>query len=309
MVLETSKKAFTLIELSIVLIIVSILITGIASVSITTVNNAKIKTTNDRMRSLYVSLGNFLASNNRLPCPASIENIKNSGGNYGVEVGAGSGCSGGGVTTSFPTGLSYGMLPVRSLGLPSDMAEDGFDNKFAYIVTTNLTTTAGFGSTSNNGSITIKEKYSSGDVTVMTDGAFAIVSYGGNKLGAFNVNSSSQNPTTSIGSDEQENILVSGSYDGTFVSTSGISENFDDIVYVKTKKQIISDNKAFETMPCAATTESLYGTTISWPQGQYDQVVVSTTLCPAPYTKGVTYPTKKCGAFGVWTAIVNPCIQ
>jgi len=48
--------------------------------------------------------------------------------------------------------------------------------------------------------------------------------------------------------------------------------------------------------------------TYSWPESSYNQVVRSTTACPAPYTTTVGYPTRRCGAFGVWeSSVINPC--
>ena len=69
------NKAFSLIELSIVLLIISILASSALSISTNSIINNKIKVTNDRINQLYKAIGNFLVINGRIPCPASL--IKN----------------------------------------------------------------------------------------------------------------------------------------------------------------------------------------------------------------------------------------
>ena len=128
------KKAFSLIELSIVIIIISILISGILSSSITSINNAKIRNTRDRMAQIYQALGQYLVVNKRLPCPASIILLK-SDADYGKEVGTDGSCSGTGIyQSSSNANLVYGMVPIRALGLVNEMGEDGFESKIAYII-------------------------------------------------------------------------------------------------------------------------------------------------------------------------------
>src|SRR3989338_7419279 len=106
------KKAYSLIELSIVILIISILITGALTVSVGSVNNAKIKNTNDRLQQVYKALGNFLVANKRMPCPASLKKIKTTDSDYGAEVGSQGACSGSGVYQSTTSAnLVYGMVP------------------------------------------------------------------------------------------------------------------------------------------------------------------------------------------------------
>ena len=89
----TSNTAFTVIELSVVILIIAILMFGSFS-STGIVNNAKEKVTKDRIDVVYKALGNFLLINKRLPCPASILNPRR-GANYGKEIRnpAGQGCA------------------------------------------------------------------------------------------------------------------------------------------------------------------------------------------------------------------------
>ncbi|MFM2200516.1 MAG: hypothetical protein RL769_571 [Pseudomonadota bacterium] len=130
--LKTNKSAYSLLELSIVILIISILISGAMTMSVGTLNTAKNKSTQDKYAEIYKALGNFLLTNRRLPCPASLKKLKNSDSDYGAEV---ANCSGTGVyqsTTS--TNLVYGAVPVKALGLANDMAEDAFESKLVYLI-------------------------------------------------------------------------------------------------------------------------------------------------------------------------------
>ena len=76
---KNNKTAYSLLELSIVILIIAILISGAMTMSVGTLNNAKNKATQDKIAEIYKSLGNFLLANKRLPCPASLKKLKNAG--------------------------------------------------------------------------------------------------------------------------------------------------------------------------------------------------------------------------------------
>ena len=139
------KRAFSLIELSVVITILSVVAVGILSISVGGVSNNKAKATNDRMSLIYSALGEYVLVNKRLPCPASIKEVKSSI-NYGVEGTASGSCTAGiGVYSSTAaTNLVYGMVPVKTLGLNNILGEDGYENKIAYIVDKSYTSTSTF---------------------------------------------------------------------------------------------------------------------------------------------------------------------
>jgi prepilin-type N-terminal cleavage/methylation domain-containing protein len=83
---KSSPKAFSLLELSIVILIASILVTGALSVSSSMTDERKIIITKDRMDVIYKALGTFLLKNKRLPCPASLLEIKSTSTTYGTEL-------------------------------------------------------------------------------------------------------------------------------------------------------------------------------------------------------------------------------
>jgi prepilin-type N-terminal cleavage/methylation domain-containing protein len=321
------KKAFTLIELSIVVLIISVLISGGLQVSINAMNNAKIKTTRDRMNEIYKALGNYALANKRLPCAASITDLKSSSSTYGNEPLTCSSATAGIYTSANASNLIYGMVPIKALGLSLDMAEDGFGNKFAYVVDTNFAKTDG-SAFSSYSSIAIKENQGGSiDQTIVpasgasvSDGAiFAIISHGQNQLGAFPSNSSNMN-TRSSDPKEQDNDLgaatTSPTFDSNFFSFAKNSDTFDDMIFYKSRNLFLLDFTALFLVKCAPTATNsgdvtnCTGGTCAWPETYYNQIAISTTTCVSPYTTTVRYPTKRCGAFGVWQAgAISPCTQ
>ena len=240
------KRAFSLIELSVVITILSIVAVGILSISVGGISNNKAKTTNDRMSLIYRALGEYVLVNKRLPCPASIKEVKSSI-NYGVEGTAAGTCTAGtGVYSSTTaTNLVYGMVPVKTLGLNNILGEDGYENKIAYIVDKSYTSTSTFSSATSG--ITI-QKYVGGAVTTDTSSAiFAIISYGANKNSSFAATSAIQN-TVATNIDEMLNDAISFN-DGakTAVFTQNLinfterSPIFDDVIFYRTRDNFLKD--------------------------------------------------------------------
>jgi prepilin-type N-terminal cleavage/methylation domain-containing protein len=307
---NSKKTAFSLIEISIVVLIIAILITGSLSSSITAINNAKVKSTRERMDEIYKALGNYLLVNGKLPCPASILELKPSSTTYGTSVGTAGTCSGTGISTS--TNLVYGMVPVKTLGLSKDLAEDGFEDKIAYIVDRNFTD-ASFGTATSTATMTIKEITGSVTKAITDDAIFALVSYGINKSGAFPINSAAQLARSSDDYERTNDLDSTSSplFDKILISDAKSSEIFDDVVFYKTRNNLLLDFGALSLIPCQSEGLSLnYGVAAnySFDQGSYNQLVVSTTQCPVGYRSTTNYPTRRCGAFGVWDSVaVNPC--
>lgn len=240
------KRAFSLIELSVVITVLSVVAVGILSISLGGVSNNKAKTTNDRMSLIYRALGEYVLVNKRLPCPASIKEVK-SGINYGVEGTAAGSCTAGtGVySSSTATNLVYGMVPVKTLGLNNILAEDGYENKIAYIVDKSYTSTATFSSATSG---IIIEKYVGGAVTTDTSEAiFAIISYGANKNSSFPATSAIQN-TVATNIDEMANDAISfndgaktADFTQNLINFTERSPIFDDIIFYRTRDNFLKD--------------------------------------------------------------------
>ena len=325
-----------MIELSIVIVIVSILITGALSVSVNAVNNAKTKVTKERMAEIYRALGNYVVINKKLPCPAPITDTKSGSANYGTATNTILCASTVGVSQSLnSSNLVRGMIPVQTLGLPLDMAEDGFANKFEYIVDKNytvasaaVTPSGGVGDfgTSSTANLVIYEKPGSRPIALTsvsgvaysnnnTAAVFIILSLGSNKSGAYGADSTLRNV---VSTDDEEKINTptasnERSYGNIFYNSSGNSDVFDDILFFKSRNALISDFNALSLIPCLATTSTESYGTISWPVAWYDQekaASAATSRCSAfGYSAGPQYPVRRCGAFGIWDVVTLPCLN
>jgi type II secretory pathway pseudopilin PulG len=325
---KNNKIAFSLLELSIVITIAAILVTGAMAVSINKVNNAKVSQTKSNIEKIYKALGSYLRANGKLPCPAPITVLKSDTANYGVAATTCTSATTGIYATTGNSKLFYGMVPVKTLNLNLDMAEDGFGSKLAYVVNSDFTNATNFGaSTSLSNLITVQDVTNSGvDKVITSEAIFAIINYGPNKSGAFNVNSSSQNTASSDANELKNTISGSNLPSSILVNSVGGSDVFDDKIFYKTRNGIVSDFDALYLIPCEPTAShynDVYldpgvggNTTLAtWPQAKYGQVVAATGpantgplgagyngYCKSGYTATVNRPTKKCGAFGDWEA-------
>ena len=354
-------KAFTLLELSIVVLVSSILISGAFGVSIISINNAKIKITKERQKEVYEAMGRYLAANGRIPCPASML-LSKTDSNYGVEVSCSSlpASSSGVWQSSGSDNVYYGMIPSKTLGLKSEMAEDAFGSKFAYVMIKGYGIAADFGTAANTtvdistianrtNKISVYENFINNTTEAIEvthseasvpKAIFVIISYGANKSGAFNSNSTSQNAAPNPNSDEGYNALNNTYYGTSFSSQSGNFYNrgtessffnssflasspngaaFDDILFYKTLEQMAVDFNLLNLIKCvesASSQASLYpNLTFKWPDAGFGEIVNANYssdsnggLCPTGYRGGSKYPTRRCDAFGSWGDIIMPCV-
>jgi len=317
--LKNNRKAYSLLELSIVIVIISILISGAMTTAVGNISNAKVKITKDRMKVIYNALGNYVAINRKLPCPASITDSKTASASYGQAVGncISMSSSSGGVYVS--TNLLYGMVPVATLGLSKEIGEDGFEDKIAYVVDKNFTdaaaslsdypdfTLSNFSTntttnTSNN--ITISEKSGSATMTTTSKAVFVLISAGPNKKGAFGINSSTQN-IASIDADEASNYLASGSFDNSFTRVSENSDLFDDILEYSDPQQLVAAFNLYHLLPCNNTSDSTnlanypipIGSSANSKNAWFGQVVTGSNCSGTDSDKNYS---RKCGALGQW---------
>ncbi|MBS0236533.1 MAG: type II secretion system protein [Proteobacteria bacterium] len=257
------QKGFTLIEVSIVILIMGLLLTGGLVTMFATSERGKTTQTAANLANIQDALAIFLAMNGRLPCPAGLSQTQDSSA-FGIEQTSGSNpmaCNTASGLFSGTTGGEtqyYGMVPVRTLGLSDASAIDGFGNRIVYVVqnafvnnaTTN-TSCVTLGTSALNSSATANLCYrgqaspstgggggtgglviadASGN-TISTDAVYVLISYGANGYGAYISNSGSgaalQNGLplpNSIYANEYDNLNCNPT---TFVcSSSGVNNVF-----------------------------------------------------------------------------------
>ncbi len=311
------QRAYSLIELSIVLVIISTLVAGALTISVDNLKNDQTRLTKERMDRVYKILGNYIRVNKSLPCPAPLTKVKSVDSDYGT--------SGGCVTVSGVTAIStnyiLGAVPTHTLDLPSEYAEDGFGNKIVYFVdkrftaAANLNAAPNFGDTNfstmanNQLSATpsnlwlIQSNPAGSRQNVTPNAVLGMVSAGPNKLGAYNARSASANATSSD-ADEATN---SNGVASTIISSSPASNSFDDLVFYKTMKDIIADYPdIMYLVPCNNTNSQYENTSNIGGDTWYDGIVYSKKgFCPSP-NQDLRF-SKKCGTNGNFTIQNESC--
>lgn len=298
------KLGFTLVELSIVVLIVSFLIAGSLIVSKTATDSTKVKITQDRLNEIYKALTNYVARNKRLPCPALLTTVKGTS-TYGDEAATPGTCTGLSSATAMSSFiyLVYGMVPFKALGLDPEMAEDAWGTKISYITARAFTTVSTqYSSTGFEGMKAMPAPDKVGDTwdmiaiqgpagtTVVNHAMITLISHGANKYNGWNATSGVQNPTGIA--DENSNSVTS--FDRIFIAYS-TNPSFDDIVLFKTKIQIVRD--AGINIMCTAY--EAWDGTYNWDNptknnGNYGDTVIS-------YPVSGSCRRRICGQYGVWS--------
>ncbi len=125
---------FTLLEISIVLTIIGVLLGSSLTLLTNYLQQAPGRDTRARLRMIEDALWNFRTTFGRMPCPAdaTLALTSNSFGKEASDIGTCAVATGG---SNFATGNgAAGMLPTKTLGLPDEMAFDGWDRRIFYAV-------------------------------------------------------------------------------------------------------------------------------------------------------------------------------
>lgn len=249
---------FSLVEMTIVFVIMSLVLTVGVSALTTQYETVRLSTTRKHQEIIQQALTNFIARNGRLPCPA-VRGLAPGTAGYGVEDGTPGTCSG---TATSGTGLSAvatGVVPFVSLGLNDDIASDGYFNRFTYQVVASATTPTASVSgpgivqmpagmrgyiTVHSGSPTALGLAPTGNQTNHCPlgnynpcaAVAAILSHGKNGLGAFTPSGTRLPMPTSA------HELANTDDDGAFVrrdQTDGGPNHFDDILAALTTNDLL----------------------------------------------------------------------
>ncbi len=137
------ERGFTLTEISLVVLILTVLVGLSLSVGATRLDAHRMQLTNQRMAYIEAALILYAHNHEHLPCPADPEAVS---GDAGAGVGTGTNtdgtCSAANIT-SCPIACGgpayHGVIPYKTLGIPEQAALDGWDNKIGYGVSANLT--------------------------------------------------------------------------------------------------------------------------------------------------------------------------
>lgn len=248
--MKPARAGFTLIELGLVLVILSLMISGILTIATQNIRQAKREELQTKMDAIETALMNYRKAWNRLPCPADTT-LADSAANFGLVAANPGSCVGGSPAAISSGNAVGGMLPVRSIGLPDSYAYDPWGGRFLYAVDSRITGTNAF-TTYNvtNTTIGAMTVYDGADTPVArtTKAIAVLVSFGPNGHGAYQYGGA-QKDTGSTNAHELENCAGAATgctFNTDFymhantVSTSSALDSFDDIVRYYTRAQFPS---------------------------------------------------------------------
>jgi prepilin-type N-terminal cleavage/methylation domain-containing protein len=237
----THQHGFTLIELSIVLIITGLILVGAVQAFQIFNEKQKIERMNTYMADVTLTLKNFPSmiedpainpnkAYNRMPCPAPI-NGGPYGNNYSLENRDATGLCQGVRRITTPDGnVLVGKLPAGSLKIRNDYMRDIHGNYLVYAVSEAATNEATYSTVP--GAVTVREKIVDLNTASSTAGEiielplknnvqYLVVSMGSSGAGAYNFAGEVIEPCV-IGSDEAENCVsptLNPSDDGVFLAS------------------------------------------------------------------------------------------
>lgn len=321
-------KAFTLLELSIVLVIVSVLMVGGIGLGITVTKSTNKKDAKSRLDVVERALANFVLENGRLPCPASLSATPVNA-IYGKETGAGGTCADASSEVYTNGDLVYGALPFADLGLNPSYGRDPWGHKITYIVDKRLTITKSdtgydFRSTpakkyeepefSPNGRKNTLLTMKSGDnnAIITEEAVYVLISHGENGQGGYIDETGVQfikGSTDSYTTEEYPNNAYDGAFNDVFISNKSDGV-FDDIIRFKGKTQLLKD--AGVKYAACSNTDSLFtdssteifftgtGDISPWGVAEYGEMIETTNVSGDCIRKF-------CEAYGMWSPVPTEC--
>ena len=248
------RRGFTLLEMSIVLVIISIATVALVNVFPASLQKAQYQQTTFKMDAIQKALYQYRLAFNRLPCPADAT-IPVTTVNFGVEGVISGSCITGstydangirtvavvpGPTANFtyntnatpnfpPLAAQYpieGMVPTKTLQLPDDYAFDGWGRRIMYAVSKDITQAGAFTAISAidlTTRMTILFSGASPAAPKSTIACEVLFSFGPNGHGAYPRNggttrvSSGSTNTDELNNCDCDNSATSTGFDGVFV--------------------------------------------------------------------------------------------
>ena len=220
------SKGFTLVEVSIVLIIVGILSVALIRAYSLYYSQYRLARTTERISQIEDALENFLLVKGRLPCAAP-RNVLRTDSAYGREED----CTTVSPSTVRASGIKggnirIGLVPTRTLGIADAYSVDGWGRLLTYAVSENQSSVATF--TNDGGEIDVLDE--SGTSRLIGLGNFAhyvVVSSGRSGRGGYNESGTPYLPCDTSSS-EGENCDDDGVFLESVLNEAGNGEYFDD---------------------------------------------------------------------------------
>jgi prepilin-type N-terminal cleavage/methylation domain-containing protein len=242
-------KGFTILELSIVLVIASVLITGFFSFTVNKTIDSAIKSNDDKLKLIDEAITKFYITNGYIPCPAPHTTAIGATG-FGVSAAP---CTSAVAGTDDVGTIKIGTVPVRTLNLPDSFMFDQWGNRIRYGMVRVLGVDAAGYTAANPGAAAISVIDGSGNsmipnlttlpptFTISDHVAYVVISHGPNSTGAYNYNGA-QPIGCSGGGLDVENCDINT----TFRHSPFVTNSYDDSIRWSTR-QILSYKRSIET--------------------------------------------------------------
>jgi prepilin-type N-terminal cleavage/methylation domain-containing protein len=129
------SRGFTLIEIAVVIVILSLLLAMVAGIATAMVGQQRREATRQRLAGVEMALALYVSQNKRLPCPAD-GRLAAGDANAGLERPVGGvACQ---VVTGTANSQTHGVVPWRTLGFAEPDVTDGWGNRLTYRVAPEL---------------------------------------------------------------------------------------------------------------------------------------------------------------------------
>jgi len=234
------QTGLTLIEMSIVLIISSILIGSGVSIALVQMENARISSTKEKQLAIKSALLSYISRNFRLPCPA-IANLPDSNVNYGIEAANPGTCTG---STNIGGGANRnvrGIVPWKSLSLSDEISLDAYGHRFTYQVLQSQTNLTQSTLTQMRGNIALLNTRGGTQINALFPAVAIIISHGNNGRGSYMAISGNRMALPRNGNEPDERENTDNDVDFVKREFSNLAGNaFDDIIMTLDPTSILS---------------------------------------------------------------------
>jgi len=251
------NAGFTLLELGLVLILLSLMTAGILAIATQNVRVAKRNELEAKLNAIEYAILSFRKANGYIPCPGNIslpDTDRNFGFNGINSVATSPTCTDGNdavdgtpdIAATYVSGNAViGLVPVRRLGLNDEYAYDPWGNRFYYAIDVRATSASTFSPSkltdTSFGSITVTD----GTNTLTSTALLVILSMGPNghgavqRIGTQRKNVGSTDAAELINCDCTSTAAYVPGFNASFV-TKPATATFDDILRYYLRPQLFS---------------------------------------------------------------------
>lgn len=234
---------FSLVEVSIVIVILGILFTGFLQFLQPQMQAKQLAEQKEKIQTVRMALSDYVIDDpldpndpnqKRLPCPAPPFAAFGTA-DFGVEqcyTGAVGTCSPEGVCRVAGTGgieILIGSIPSRTIEIGAEESLDVYKNRYLYAVTVPLTAVNSMTNIATSGAIRINQVGSS----AIMNAPFVILSHGRNKRGAINLDGNQVNLCATATTGDGENCNADGIFRNAVgeTNTGGMNDYDDQILF------------------------------------------------------------------------------